>query len=69
MIILTSLDYFKDTVLMGNYGILDILLRFYVVNHAANPFVYAFFDLQMLKRIRQMFKEKCVCLGQAFENT
>ena len=58
MIILTSLDYFKDTVLIENYGILDLLVRFYVVNHAANPFVYAFFDLQMRKRIRQIFNRK-----------
>ena len=67
MIILTTLGYFRDTVLKENYGILDLLFRFYVVNHAANPFVYAFFDLQMRKRIRQMFKGK-LCCGRGFYN-
>ena len=58
MIIIILLSQEQLNIFSSDLAWLRFLVGFYVINHAANPFVYAYFDMQMRKKVVGIFRRK-----------
>ncbi|KAK3092456.1 hypothetical protein FSP39_003022 [Pinctada imbricata] len=55
ILISTTNDYYRH-LSTTEYGVSDFFLKFYIFNHVANPFIYAYFDTDFRGGLRKMFK-------------
>lgn len=45
----------QEELTSSEFGMIKILERSYVINHIANPFIYAFYDTRFRKEVRMLF--------------
>ena len=55
LIYVTLDDGFWTSISFAEFGFYNWLIRSYVINHAANPFIYAYFDLRLRDNITRLF--------------
>ncbi|XP_078321038.1 QRFP-like peptide receptor [Crassostrea virginica] len=63
-----------ETISVEAYGVVRMVELLYIVNHVANPFVYAFMDVKFVKEFKQVFscknqiatRPRCEDLGTEF---
>ena len=63
IVMLFLVAQFQISISFENSGFFDFFTRCFVINHIVNPFIYAYFDMQMRKRILSLFK-CCCCFGR-----